>query len=97
MEKSKTTTLIIMKTNYLISLINLIKYLKLGQQDVEETFDCDGDAEKYINNYFDLNPERSLAKFLDEYYWARYTGRWKIPPEWDTEILQNDDINEHCL
>ena len=70
---------------------SLIQWLRIAQQNAqavtrefhEQGFS--GTPEKYISDnigYSDLGYEKSLVKFLDEYFWLRFGDNLPIPPRW---------------
>ena len=66
---------------------DFLKKMQKNAQNIEKTFDYDGNVETFLNNHFKLSQRCTLAKFLDEYNWAKYTKKWGIPPKWDPKIL----------
>lgn len=70
---------------------NLIAWLRLTQQNAREVTDdfCEqgfpGSPEKFLSDklgYTSYGCEKSLVKFLDEYFWLRFGDNLPIPPRW---------------
>jgi len=70
---------------------NLTKWLSITQQNAREVtqnfqeLGLSGSPEKYLSDklgYTDLGYEKSLVKFLDEYFWLRFGDNLPIPPKW---------------
>jgi len=76
---------------------SLTQWLKVAQQNAkavtsdfhEQGFS--GTPEKFLSDnigYTDFGYEKSLVKFLDEYFWLRYGDNLPIPPKWVPSVLQ---------
>lgn len=38
--------------------------------------------DSYLSEHLGYEPAKTLAKFIDEYFWATITNRAKVPPKW---------------
>jgi len=76
---------------------SLTQWLKVAQQNAkavtsdfhEQGFT--GTPEKFLSDnigYTEFGYEKSLVKFLDEYFWLRYGDNLPIPPRWVPSVLQ---------
>ncbi len=70
---------------------SLVQWLRMTQQNaLEVTSDFheqgfSGSPEKYLSDklgYTSLGYEKSLVKFVDEYFWLRFGDNLPIPPRW---------------
>lgn len=70
---------------------NLVAWLRLAQQNAREVTDSfheqgfSGSPSKFLSEklgYTEYGYEKSLAKFLDEYFWLRFGDNLPIPPRW---------------
>ena len=70
---------------------SLVQWLEVTQQNAQEVtqdFHEQGfsdSPEKYLSDklgYTSLGYEKSLVKFLDEYFWLRFGDNLPIPPRW---------------
>jgi hypothetical protein len=70
---------------------SLVQWLGVTQQNAQEVtqdFHEQGfsdSPEKYLSDklgYTSLGYEKSLVKFLDEYFWLRFGDNLPIPPRW---------------
>jgi hypothetical protein len=73
---------------YFEFLKKMQKYANNILRTFKERFSDEKDLEDFFYRYFKLKRKCTLAKFLDEYNWAKHTKKWKIPPEWDVGILE---------
>ena len=80
---------------------NLVAWLKLVQQNAQEvTRDfqeqgLSGLPEKFLSQrlgYTDDGYEKSLVKFLDEYFWLRIGNGLPIPPRWVPPLPQLSEL-----
>lgn len=72
------------------------EFLKLAQRNAIEITDdfcargLPGSPEVYLSEKLNYNPRKTLAKYIDEYYWVTKTNEFTIPPDWNpTEIEGN--------
>ncbi len=70
---------------------NLVAWLRLAQQNAREVTDgfheqgFSGSPSKFLSEklgYTEYGYEKSLVKFLDEYFWLRFGDNLPIPPRW---------------
>jgi len=70
---------------------SLVQWLRVTQQNAQEVTQdfheqgFSGSPEKYLSDklgYTSLGYEKSLVKFLDEYFWLRFGDNLPIPPRW---------------
>lgn len=70
---------------------NLVAWLRLAQQNAREVTDSfheqgfSGSPSKFLSEklgYAEYGYEKSLVKFLDEYFWLRFGDNLPIPPRW---------------
>jgi len=70
---------------------SLIQWLKIMQQNAQEVAvdfheqGLPGSPEKFLSEklgYGNLGFEKSLVKFLDEYFWLRFGDNLPVPPRW---------------
>jgi hypothetical protein len=70
---------------------NLIQWLRITQQNAQEVMKdfhklaFSGSPEKFLSDklgYTSYGYEKSLVKFLDEFFWLRFGENLPIPPRW---------------
>ena len=70
---------------------NLIAWMRLVQQNAREVTDdfhergFSGSPGEFLSDklgYADYGCEKSLVKFLDEYFWLRFGDNLPVPPKW---------------
>jgi hypothetical protein len=70
---------------------NVVAWLRLSQQNAQEVTDSfreqgfSGSPSKFLSEklgYTECGYEKSLVKFLDEYFWLRFGDNLPIPPRW---------------
>jgi len=70
---------------------SLVQWLGVTQQNAQEVTQdfheqgFSGSPEKYLSDklgYTSLGYEKSLVKFLDEYFWLRFGDNLPVPPRW---------------
>ena len=70
---------------------SLIRWLKVTQQNAQEVMqdfqeqELSGSPEKFLSDklgYTNYGYEKSLVKFLDEFFWLRFGENLPIPPKW---------------
>ena len=70
---------------------NLIQWVRITQQNAQEVTkdfqeqELPGSPEKFLSEklgYTRYGYEKSLVKFLDEYFWLRFGDNLPIPPRW---------------
>ncbi len=70
---------------------NLIQWLKITQQNAREVTQdfheqgFSGSPEQFLSDklgYTSYGYQKSLVKFLDEYFWLRFGDNLPIPPKW---------------
>ncbi len=70
---------------------NLIQWVRITQQNAQEVTkdfqeqELPGSPEKFLSEKLDYTRygyEKSLVKFLDEYFWLRFGDNLPIPPRW---------------
>ena len=70
---------------------NLIQWLKLTQKDARKVRDdfntrgLSGTPENFLSEklgYTSYGCEKSLVKFLDEFFWLRFGDNLPVPPKW---------------
>ena len=68
-----------------------IKWLEIAQQNAREIVDdfdnlgFDGTPEDYLSErlgYVNVGCHKSLARFIDEYFWLRIGENLPVPPKW---------------
>jgi hypothetical protein len=78
---------------------SLIQWLRATQQSAQEvTRDFyeqgfSGSPEKYLSDKLGYNKygyEKSLVKFLDEYFWLRFGDNLPIPPAWVPPLITEE-------
>lgn len=80
---------ILEKLNIEKSQAGYTEFMKLARQNaVEITNDFQrrgfaGSPENYLSEKLKYHPYKTLAKYIDEYYWVTKTNEFKIPPEWN--------------
>lgn len=76
---------------------SLVQWLKIVQQNAQAvTKDFhdqgySGTPEKYISDnigYTEFGYEKSLVKYLDEYFWLRFGDNLPVPPRWIPPVMQ---------
>ena len=76
---------------------NLIAWLRLTQQNAREVTDSfheqgfSGSPEKFLSEklgYTSYGCEKSLVKFLDEYFWLRFGDKLPVPPRWAPPYIE---------
>ncbi len=69
----------------------MVAWLRLAQQNAREVTDSfheeglSGSPSKFLSDklgYTEYGYEKSLVKFLDEYFWLRFGDNLPIPPRW---------------
>ena len=79
---------------------NLIQWLRITQQNAREvTKDFheqgfSGSPEKFLSDklgYTSYGYEKSLVKFLDEFFWLRFGDNLPIPPRWAPPYIIEED------
>ena len=79
---------------------NLIAWMTLVQQNAREVAEdfheqgFSGSPEKFLSDklgYTDYGCEKSLVKFLDEYFWLRFGDNLPIPPRWVPPYIGEGD------
>lgn len=77
--------------NLLEGTTSLVQWLKITQQNMQEvTRDfkeqgLSGSPEQFLSDkleYSEYGCQKSLVKFLDEYFWIRFGDNLPIPPKW---------------
>ncbi len=80
---------------------SLIQWLRIVQQNALEVTSnfheqgFSGSPEKYLSDksgYTSLGYEKSLVKFLDEYFWLRFGDNLPIPPRWVPSFIKEDQV-----
>ena len=75
---------------------NLVAWLRLAQQNAREVTDSfheqgfSGSPAKFLSEklgYTEYGYEKSLVKFLDEYFWLRFGDNLPIPPRWVPPLI----------
>ncbi len=70
---------------------NLIHWVRITQENAREVIDdfqkqgLPGSPENFLSNklgYISRGYEKSLVKFLDEFFWLRFGDNLPIPPQW---------------
>ncbi len=70
---------------------DLIKWLRIAQQTAKEvtedfyTLGLPGSPEEYLSGklgYTNYGCQKSLARFIDEYYWLTTSENLPVPPKW---------------
>jgi hypothetical protein len=70
---------------------DLIKWLKIAQQSAKEVVDdfsslgLPGEPEEFLSEklgYANYGCQKSLARFIDEYYWLTTSENLSVPPRW---------------
>lgn len=70
---------------------NLIQWVKITQQNAREVIEdfqkrgLEGSVEKFLSEklgYSRYGYEKSLVKFLDEFFWLRFGDNLPVPPRW---------------
>ena len=78
---------------------NLIAWLRLTQQNAREVTDSfheqgfEGSPEKFLSDklgYTSYGCEKSLVKFLDEYFWLRFGDNLPVPPRWAPPYIEKE-------
>ena len=78
---------------------SLVQWLKITQQNMQEaTKDFhqqgfSGSPEKYLSDkmgYSKYGFQKSLVKFVDEYFWLRFGDNVPIPPTWVPPYIEED-------
>ena len=78
---------------------SLIQWLKITQQNAQEVTQdfqeqgLSGSPEKYLSDklgYTSLGYEKSLVKFLDEYFWLRFGDNLPLPPRWVPPFIEKN-------
>jgi hypothetical protein len=76
---------------------SLIQWLRVAQQNAQsvtrdfQNQGLTGTPEKYISDnigYTEYGYEKSMVKFLDEYFWLRFGDNLPIPPKWVPQVPQ---------
>lgn len=76
---------------------SLTQWLRVAQQNAQsvtrdfQNQGLPGTPEKYISDsigYTEYGYEKSLVKYLDEYFWLRFGDNLPIPPRWVPPVLQ---------
>jgi len=79
---------------------NLVQWLRLTQQNAQEvTKDFHeqgfpGKPEKFLSDklgYTSYGYEKSLVKFLDEFFWLRFGDNLPVPPRWVPHYITEKD------
>ena len=77
--------------NLLGGTTNLLQWLKITQQNMQEVATSfreqgfSGSPEQFLSDkltYSEHGCQKSLVKFLDEYFWIRFGDNLPIPPKW---------------
>ena len=77
--------------NLLGGTTNLLQWLKITQQNIQEVTTSfreqgfSGSPEQFLSDkltYSEHGCQKSLVKFLDEYFWIRFGDNLPIPPKW---------------
>jgi hypothetical protein len=77
--------------NLLGGTTNLLQWLKITQQNMQEVTTSfreqgfSGSPEQFLSDkltYSEHGCQKSLVKFLDEYFWIRFGDNLPIPPKW---------------
>ncbi len=80
---------------------NLVAWLKLVKKNAREVtadfheLGIPGTPEKFLSQklgYIDDGYEKSLVKFLDEYFWLRFGDGLPIPPRWVPPLSQLSEL-----
>jgi hypothetical protein len=70
---------------------NLIQWVRITQENAREVIDdfqkqgLPGSPENFLSNklgYISRGYEKSLVKFLDEFFWLRFGDNLPVPPQW---------------
>jgi hypothetical protein len=70
---------------------NLIQWVRITQENAREVIDdfqkqgLPGSPENFLSNklgYISRGYEKSLVKFLDEFFWLRFGDNLPVPPKW---------------
>jgi hypothetical protein len=56
------------------------------RDDFKEEFSPDDEPEAYLSRKLDYSPPKTLAKFIDEFFWIKVTKGIHIPPPWHPGI-----------
>jgi hypothetical protein len=76
---------------------SLTQWLRVAQQNAQsvtrdfQNQGLTGTPEKYISDsigYTEYGYEKSMVKYLDEYFWLRFGDNLPIPPKWVPPVLQ---------
>ena len=79
---------------------SLVQWLKITQQNMQEvTKDFNeqgfsGSPEKFLSDrlgYSRYGLQKSLVKFMDEYFWIRFGDNLPIPPRWAPPYITKED------
>lgn len=77
-----------------------VEWMKLMQQHAQEVTDdfhqqgFSGSPEAFLSeklSYTDYGCEKSLVKFVDEFYWLRYGDNLPVPPRWVPPLIIGED------
>jgi hypothetical protein len=77
---------------------SLRQWLRTVQEDISEvtqdykTSGIEGSPEKFLSDkigYTQEGYQKSIIKFIDEYYWLRYVDCLQLPPRWNPEDWRN--------
>ena len=79
---------------------NLIQWLKITQKNIQEVTEdfhkqgYSGSPEEFLSDklgYTKYGYQKSLAKFIDEYFWLRFGDNLPVPPMWTPSHIIEED------
>ena len=85
------------------SLAQWLKIVQRNAREVTREFQeqgLPGTPEKYLSEklgYTGIGYEKSLVKFLDEYFWLRYGDNLPIPPRWIPPFIEEESKEEEAF
>jgi hypothetical protein len=68
-----------------------LRRARIDASDVMSDFrlrGIDGSANDFLSERLGYDRGKSMAKFLDEYYWVTLTNKFEIPPSWNSHMLE---------